>query len=355
MINENVNGNMGKTALVTGGCGFVGRHITKRLLNDGYEVWIVDDLSTGQHPDSWISDGVGAIDPENFASRTHILIMDARRFFDETSTDERSEAVRGVPTKFDRVVHLAAVVGGRTKIEGDPLAVALDLAIDAEFFHWASKARPERTLYASSSAVYPTNLQSETHAIALEESSVSFVDERIGVPDMTYGWSKLTGEFLAHIAAKEYGLNVACVRPFSGYGEDQDFSYPIPAIARRAAQKEDPLIIWGSGNQGRDFVHIDDCMDAMMLALENISDGRAVNIGSGVLTTFREVARLFADLSGYNPEIVTQEDKPTGVHARYADPRISKELLGFEPKISLEEGFGRVLSAVKSLVAVSDY
>ena len=353
MTVAHMNGNVKKTALVTGGCGFVGRHVTSRFLDDGYAVWLVDDLSTGQHPDSWVSDAAGAMVPGKFRPGTHFLHMDARRFFSETSTDERSEAVEGVPSRFDRVVHLAAVVGGRTKIEGDPLAVALDLAIDAEFFYWASKTRPERILFASSSAVYPVNLQSETHAIALEESSVSFVGERIGVPDMTYGWSKLTGEFLAHIAAKEYGLNVACVRPFSGYGGDQDFTYPIPSIARRAAQKEDPLIIWGSGNQGRDFVHIDDCIDAMMLALENISDGRAVNIGSGELTTFKQVARLFADLSGYNPQIEAQEDKPAGVHARYADPRLTKELLGFEPKISLEEGFGRVLAAVKSLVAVS--
>jgi nucleoside-diphosphate-sugar epimerase len=160
---------------------------------------------------------------------------------------------------------------------------------------------------------------------------------------MTYGWSKLTGEYLARIAHQHYGLHTACVRPFSGYGEEQDLSYPIPSIALRAAKRENPITVWGSGLQGRDFVHIDDCIEAMLRILAAVSDGSAVNIGSGKLVNFREVAKIFVKLEGYEAEVKPLEDKPVGVHSRYADIGHMKKVLNWQPAISIEEGFGRVL------------
>ncbi len=139
--------------------------------------------------------------------------------------------------RFADVFHFAAIVGGRMKIEGDPMMVALDLSIDAEFFYWITQHKPERVLYPSSSAAYPVSLQTTEGAIALSEGDIDF-KKNLGTPDMTYGWSKLTGEFLAQIAAKHYGVPVVCIRPFSGYGEDQELSYPVPAIAARAAKKK---------------------------------------------------------------------------------------------------------------------
>jgi UDP-glucose 4-epimerase len=164
---------------------------------------------------------------------------------------------------------------------------------------------------------------------------------------MTYGWTKLTGEFLAKITAKHYGVSITCIRPFSGYGEDQDYSYPTPAIARRAVFKEAPFEVWGSGHQGRDFVHIDDVLDCIEVAMEKIHDGTAINIGQGVLTSFRELIALFCEFAGYSPEIKPLLDKPVGVHSRYCDMTWVKENLGWEPKISIKEGMKRVYDAVK--------
>jgi nucleoside-diphosphate-sugar epimerase len=162
---------------------------------------------------------------------------------------------------------------------------------------------------------------------------------------MTYGWAKLTGEYLAHIAAKHYGVNVTCIRPFSGYGEDQDLTYPIPAIADRVAKREDPMEVWGTGKQGRDFVHIDDVMDCILLAMDHIHDGTAINIGMGRLTSFLEIIDVLTDIAGYKPEIKTLLDKPVGVHARYCNMDFVKETLGWEAKISMEEGMRRMYDA----------
>ena len=326
--------------LVTGGCGFVGRHVVMRALARGDEVWVVDDLSTGKHPVEWM--------PKE--ARDHVFLCDCRAWFrKETVTEAKNIVEHGLPwvafshsavPHFDNVFHLAAVVGGRVKIEGDPMAVAQDLSIDADFFSWAVRAKPARILYASSSAAYPIQLQ-EAGAQPLSEEMLEDPTVR-PQPDTTYGWSKLTGEYLAQIAARHYHLSVACIRPFSGYGEDQDESYPVPAIAARAARREDPLTIWGPGNQGRDFVHIDDCVDVMFKAIERIGNGSAVNIGSGVLTTFREVAGIFARLAGYSPEIRALPDMPSGVHSRYCDNSWMKVMMDRDLKVSLQEGFKRV-------------
>lgn len=334
--------NTSKPALITGGCGFVGRHMTRRLLKEGYSLWIVDDCSTGLHPDEWLPDAPsrrelleGVI--EYGGGKVIFLYGDARDFFaGRIALGELSEPA------FGDVYHFAAVIGGRATIDGNPMAVAVDLALDALCFNWAVRKMPERVLYASSSAAYPVDLQGRDGAVALKESDIQF-GGRLGQPDMTYGWSKLTGEYLARIAHQHYGLHSACVRPFSGYGEEQDLTYPVPSIALRAAKREAPLTVWGSGLQGRDFVHIDDCIEAILRILAKVNDGSGINIGSGKLVNFREVARLFARLEGYEPEIKPLEDKPVGVHSRYADITVMKKTLGWEPEISIEQGFARVL------------
>lgn len=244
---------------------------------------------------------------------------------------------------FDDVFHFAAIVGGRSVIDGDPIKIALDLAIDAEFFHWVTIHKPARVLYPSSSAAYPIELQSSINSVQLKESDINF--DNIGKPDMTYGWAKLTGEYLAQTTAIKYGIHVACIRPFSGYGEDQDLAYPIPALAHRVANKSNPIEVWGNGLQGRDFVHIDDVIDAILLALDKISDGSAVNIGSGTLTTFRSIIYLLSQIADYNPTLKCLIDKPVGVHSRYANISRAQSLLGWQPKISLEEGLRRVYLA----------
>lgn len=337
-----------KTHLITGGCGFVGRNMVKRLLNTTQDqVVFIDNLSVGTHPDSWINrprtgQGEGFSTYEGRALFVHADALKVMRGLMENPhyfTDHFGFAM----DRIHDVFHFAAIVGGRAKIDGDPMAVALDLAIDAEMFYWAVNYKPARLLYPSSSAAYPVDLQTEGEAIALKESDINF--KKMGEPDMTYGWSKLTGEFLAKIAASHYGLKVTCIRPFSGYGEDQDLSYPVPAIAARAAQREDPFEVWGSGNQGRDFVHIDDVLDCILLAMDHIHDGTAINIGMGKLTSFRELIHVFCSFAGYEPQIKALLDKPVGVHSRYCDMTWVENKLGWKAKISIEEGMRRVYDA----------
>jgi len=238
---------------------------------------------------------------------------------------------------YDLVVHLAAVVGGRKLIEGNPLAIAVDLAIDAECFQWCLRTRPGRLLYFSSSAAYPVSLQQRGWETNMRENDINL--DAPELPDLTYGWSKLTGEQLARFARKQ-GLDVTVIRPFSGYGPDQALDYPFPSYIDRGARRADPFEVWGDGEQIRDFVHIKDVVALALAACERGIDG-PVNAATGRATSFNDLARLVADRVGYEPQIKHLHAEPVGCFRRVGDPTLMNAIRPAE--ITLEEGIEEAL------------
>lgn len=239
-------------------------------------------------------------------------------------------------TRYDLVIHLAAIVGGRATIEGQPLAVATDLSIDAEMCQWVVRTRPDRLVYFSSSAAYPTHLQQGEYR--LRESDIDLT--RVGNPDMTYGWAKLTGEYCLQFIDPAH-TRVSVFRPFSGYGADQALEYPFPSYIQRARQRKDPFEIWGDGRQVRDWIHITDIVGAVQEALRQDIIG-PVNLGSGEATTFNQLATMVCDKVGYNPRRDHRLDAPQGVTYRCSDN--SRMLEFYRPRISLEQGIAMALS-----------
>jgi nucleoside-diphosphate-sugar epimerase len=309
-------------ALVTGSAGFVGRHMIRRLVADGWVIAAMD-IASDRRGD------------------------DVRRAWDWT-----------VPAEpFDLAVHCAAVVGGRALIDGAPLELAChDLAIDAAFFDWCRRARPRHVVYYSSSAAYPVRYQSSEYLAEhnyttstmwpLNEANIGDDGDNIAMPDQTYGWVKLTGERLAReLALACPDVSVHVLRPFSGYGEDQDLHYPFPAIALRAARGDRPVAYWGHPDQTRDWVHIDDVIGATLAVVE--ADHRApVNICTGVPTRFADLARLLATIGTGEPAVTCEAaGNPSGVHYRVGDP--SAMLQFYTPTITVEEGALRAVAYAK--------
>jgi nucleoside-diphosphate-sugar epimerase len=295
------------TALVTGAAGFVGRHFTARLRESGWKVWAIDTRWAGHLSD--------VIDAREFCTRSD--------FF---------------PLNFDLVIHCAAVVGGRQQIEQAPLSTAVNFEIDAALFRWALRHRPGRVVYFSSSAAYPAALQTRERRHLLAEDDIK-LEGTLGAPDEVYGWAKLTGEMLAG-RAREQGLGVTVVRPFSGYGEDQDASYPFGAFIDRALRREDPFLVWGTGDQARDFIHIDDIVSAT-LAMYQAERNGPVNLCSGRPVSMRSLAQQVCRLAGYEPEIETCPAAPSGVEYRAGS---ASRLFGFyRPVVTLEQGIRRAL------------
>ena len=282
--------------LITGDAGFVGRAFHRALDDKGHEITGID-----------IANGI-----------------DCRDFFKKDDT------------RYDVVIHLAAIVGGRATIEGNPLAVASDLAIDSDMFQWAIRTKPKRVVYYSSSAAYPIYLQKATYQQRLSERDINL--DHIRTPDFSYGWAKLTGETLAKYARAE-GIKVTVLRPFSGYGSDQALDYPFPSLIARGKAKLDPFEVWGTGEQVRDFIHIDDVVAATFAAIAN--DVETLNLCTGRPTSFIQLAEMIMLAQGYLAPIKKHPGKPTGVEYRVGNP--AKMLQIYEPKISLEEGIARAL------------
>lgn len=241
---------------------------------------------------------------------------------------------------YDLVVHLAAIVGGRQTIENQPLSVGIDLSIDSEFFNWVLKNKPGHTIYFSSSAAYPIKYQYANSKIALSEHMIDL--DNIMSPDFTYGWSKLTGEYLAKFVQKEYE-NITIFRPFSGYGTDQDLSYPFPSFIHRAKNLLNPFDIWGDGQQVRDFIHIRDIIQACLVCVDKKIYG-TYNLGTGIPVSFNVLAKLVTQMTGYSPEYNHIPTAPTGVMYRVSNP--AKMLKFYTPKITLKLGIQRALEGI---------
>lgn len=303
------------TALVTGASGFVGRHFVAHLRGQGWKVFAYDNRYA-----DWLTERV-----------------DVRDLFCGGS----------VHPPCDLVVHCAAVVGGRQVIDGNPLAQAVNLELDAALFRWAMWERPGRIIYFSSSAAYSVSMQSRNSSEKLREDYLRFGIKPVGMPDQLYGWAKVTGELLAS-KAMEQGQAVTIVRPFSGYGEDQDDTYPFPAFIDRALRREDPFTIWGDGQQTRDFIHIDDIVAATMAIVDRDENG-PVNLGTGLPTTMLTLAREVCMQADYDPEFEFSRSAPSGVEYRVADPY---QMRGFyTPKIPLSVGIARALEYRKRYLA----
>jgi GDP-L-fucose synthase len=297
-------------ALVTGASGFLGRHLVEALhrrydVVDCVDVRAPVQTCTGQ---TWQGDV--------------------------------REVLPGL-ARHDAVFHLAATVGGRAGLEDAPLGVAGNLALDVAFFEHVARTRPAHAVYLSSSAVYPERARGQRHA----EQDVQPGAARFERPDGTYGWVKLTGEHLAQLVRERYAVPVVCYRPFTVYGPHQGTDYPVTAIAARALARADPLVLWGSGDQRRDLVHVADAVEAIARTHDQPAAVGPLNVCTGIATTFADLARTCAALVGYAPEIVGDTSRPAGVAARVGCP----EQLGrwYTPGRSVLDGVSDVLAWVE--------
>jgi GDP-L-fucose synthase len=320
---------MNKRILITGGAGFVGRHFVEELLKIGHLIYCVDNivpLTGGVLPEEW-----PLFSPRDY-NNFKFYQQDCRDFFRENKC-----------LYFDYVFHLAAMVGGREMIENNPLAVAQDLSIDSEFWSWVKNSKPNKVICFSSSAAYPVKYQKKDNYLLLTEDMIDFNSD-IGMPDMSYGWAKLTHEYVGKLAFEKHGIKSVTYRPFSGYGEDQDLAYPFPSICRRVLKESGSksITVWGTGDQMRDFIHIKDCVRGVLSTMDMIDNGGAINLSTGILTSFKNFAFQAANLCGYSPEVLGTSNTPEGVFARGGDTKKQSQL-GFEYHISFEDGIKRAL------------
>jgi len=313
----------GKKVLVTGGAGFIGSHLVDELLRRNCEIRVVDDLSRGT-----IRNIEHCIDKIEFVKG------------DLTNRKTAENAAKGC----DLCFHLAAVVGGVKYMTTHPAEIYKTMLINYNVIDACRKMNVERFLYTSSACTYPVNLQANATQPPLREDAVLKYG---AMPDSDYGWVKLLGEIQCQAYYKSYGMKITIVRPFNPYGPrdcfDPEHSHVIPALIRKAVLRETPFYVWGDGGQTRAFTYVTDLVEGMVLANEKIVNADPINLGESEDVNVRELAELILKITGYNTSIMWDKTKPQGVRSRKSDMSKAYRILGWKPRISLQEGLVRTI------------
>jgi nucleoside-diphosphate-sugar epimerase len=321
--------------LVTGGASFIGSHLVDTLLKKEKTVVVADDFSSGklsnlEYPFNQTHEG------RWLAPNLEVIRGDLK---------EKSFA-KSVMEDVDIVFHLAALHGGRGYIDTHPAECCTNMILDQMVFETACAEGVKKVCFASSACVYPSYLQDETgSAYLLKESDADpFVRDK-AFADLEYGWAKLMGEMALKAYKREYGLKTSAARIFTAYGPRENETHAIVALIAKAFINMDPYVIWGTGEQDRNFTYVQDIVDALILASEKIEDGTAINAGRDDRLTMNQAAELVFELANWKPSKIEHDlSKPQGVASRAADLTRAKKVLNWYPKVTYREGFEKTLS-----------
>jgi len=299
---------------VTGATGFIGSHLCLRLLDLGMEVHGLDDLSRGSLKRAKILKNSGM----------SLHKADVR---DWATVHEVLHEV-----KPDAVIHLAALISVEESIRMPELYMEVNAEGTRNIVRAASNVGSGRLIYASSAAVYGNPIR------------LPITEDHPTSPLSPYGLSKLMGE--RYVTSEFIGREKPVIlRIFNVYGPGQNPEYAgvITKFMERLSQG-DPPIIFGDGEQTRDFIHVDDVVEAFIRSLDTpLNETAVLNVGSGRPFKIIELARMMIRLYGLNVEPIHVPPRPGDVRGSYADISLAKRLLGWNPKISLEEGLRRLI------------
>lgn len=312
---------------MTGGNGFVGSHLAKHLLQQGHFVRVID-----------------------IAANTY---MNGKYCSEELKLDLRDWKNCLAATKgMDQVYNLAANMGGIGFITEVGADIMHDnLLINTHMLEASKINRVKRYFFSSSACVYPTYKQTDPKVKGLREEDAYPAD-----PDNFYGWEKLLTEKVCEAYQRDYGLNIRISRYHNIYGPEGTYKggreKSPAALCRKVAEASDPgeITIWGDGKQTRSYCYIDDCVRGTVMLMESNCD-KPVNIGSDRLVTIDELADIIIEASGKKITRKYDLDAPQGVRGRNADISLARRLLGWEPRVSLEEGLARTYKWIEAQCA----
>ena len=203
----------------------------------------------------------------------------------------------------------------------------------------------EKLIFASTACVYPTQLQEEIgsdYKLKESDSNPKNLDGNMSA-DIEYGWGKLMSEIQLNSFQKQYGLKSSAMRFVTAYGPRENETHAIIAWIYKALERMDPYQIWGDGKQERDFTFVEDIIDGCILAAQS-TDTSPINLGTGKKYSVMEVVGMICEIMNWKPSSFKfDKSKPSGALSRALDNSRAKEILGWEPKISLKDGLKQTI------------
>lgn len=311
-----------KRVLVGGGCGFLGSYLVPQLVEAGASATVVDNLANG------FVENLAPV-----AGKIEFIRADLRS----------PEVCHEVTRDKDVVLNLAAIAFGMEysrSHNGEMLVHNLLSTLTP--LEAARQNHVERYLIVSSSCVYPDDAPIPTPELPVFTGMPESVNEG-------YGWAKRIQELAGMYYANEYGMKVTIVRPFNPYGGHyrwglEEKAHVIPALVKRIMDGEDPLVVWGSGRQRRNFLHASDATRLIMRAVEKDAVAVPVNIGYDDDVTIADLVGLICEIAGKRPKIVFDTSKPEGRFRKCADATRLREVAdGYIPRVSLREGIAEMI------------
>lgn len=307
------------TAIVTGGCGFIGSHLARRLIAKGEDVRIIDDMSKGRI--ERISDIINNIE---------LFKVDIRNY----------EEILNIFKNVDKVFHLAAQVSVFNSLEDPYFDASVNILGTINVLKAAVVSKVDRFVYVSSAAIYGNPVE------------VPITEEHPKAPLSPYGLSKLIGERYSLLFKYLNDLKVSVIRPFNVYGPGQDpndeYAGVITKFITRVLEGKSPIVF--GGNQTRDFVYVEDVVEGAILASEKEEAiGESFNIASGKEITIDELAKIIIKISGKDLDIIHQPLRKGDIERSIADISKAQQILGYKPKIELETGLAKVYDFFKNM------
>ena len=319
----------------------IGSNLVKRLVKDGHDVYVMDNLWRGKI--DYLNDegGKPVID-----LNTHFYLIDIAK----------GDGLDDIVSRMDYVIHLADIVAGIGYVFNNQGELfRQNNLINTNLFHSVRKAGKERIkglIYVGTACSYPLTRQNSLDVIPLREEELY-----PAMPESAYGWSKLIGQLEIEYLEKETGIPCCTLQFHNVYGSPCDYgdcSQVIPALIRKAVNYPDePFDVWGSGEQGRAFIHVSDIVEALCMALVKGWGHGWIQIGPSECTSIKSVAEEIIKISGKDIKPFYDTTKPEGDKARCADYSKAKAVLGWEPKIRLEDGLREQYEWVKNQIEKS--
>ncbi|NJL29548.1 MAG: NAD-dependent epimerase/dehydratase family protein [Thermoanaerobaculia bacterium] len=306
--------------LVTGGAGFIGSHLVRRLLARGDRVTVLDDFNDFYDPTR---------------KRGNVARLRDRTDFRLVEADIRDGAridALFAEGGFDAVVHLAARAGVRPSLSEPVLYEDVNCIGTLRLLEAARRHGPRVFLFGSSSSVYGINRK------------VPFAeDDPVDQPISPYATTKRTGELICYNYHHLYGLKIACLRFFTVYGPAQRPEMAIHKFTDLLARGQ-TLPLYGRGDTRRDYTYVDDIVDGLVATLDLAPDFEILNLGGAETTSLAELVALIAGELAVEPRIEYLPEQPGDVPITYADVTKAGRLLGYSPRVPIREGIRRFVA-----------
>ena len=313
------------TILVTGGAGFIGSHLCERLLRNGVHVICLDNFDSFYDPNIKIKNVEGMV--KKFPGQFELITGDIR------NPEQMTEVFK--KNRIDFVVHLAARAGVRPSIEQPLLYQDVNIRGTIVLLEACKEYGIKDFVFASSSSVYGEN------------QKVPFSEEDFDIqPISPYGVTKRAGELLCYSYHHLYGVNIACLRIFTAYGPRQRPEMAIHKFTRLIDQGE-KIPIYGGGSSRRDYTYIDDLIDGILAVIHHPRGFEIYNLGESQTTTLKGLIQLIEKAMGKKANVEMLEPQPGDVSVTYADISKAKRMLGYQPKVRMEEGIKRFVEWYK--------